>query len=87
MKAVTIIALALLVTPAFAADKTPPAPTCGKTIEECQKQVDDLANRLAQTTLSFQAERQQRISNQTALGDQATQAFVAQQQAAAAPKK
>ena len=46
--------------------------------------VQDLNNCLARMRLSFQAERQQRINNQTALRDQAVQAFVAQQ---ATPKR
>lgn len=91
MKTFFVLTACLLSTAAFAADPAPKpaAPTCGKTTEDCQKQVDDLTNRLAQATLSYQAERQQRINALTNAGDQVTQAYVTQQTtaAAAAPKK
>lgn len=89
MKSFLAASFCLIGTVAYAADQAPKpaAPTCGKTAEECQKQVEDLTNRLAQATLKYSFERQQRAQLQISISDHATEDYVAQQSAAAAAKK
>lgn len=76
MKRFVIGALLFMSTPALAAD---PAPTCGKTVEECQKKVDELNVQLKQATLAYNAVRQQRDSAQQSLADSLVNTYVQQQ--------
>ena len=93
MKRIVIAFIILGCAPAFAADLVSPlpktVPTCGKTVEECQKQVDTLTDQLAKITLAYQAVRNQRINAQSAKDDADVNAYVQQQAAVAAsqPKK
>jgi hypothetical protein len=66
---------------AWAAEKEAPKPTCGKTLEECQKAVDDLTGKLGQMTLAYQGARQQRMEAKAAPDDAALQTYVTQQSA------
>ena len=93
MKIITLVLFLAGSAPALAATATPPPapiqPTCGKTAEECQKQVDMLTDQLAKITLAYQAVRNQRINAQSAKDDADVNAYVQQQAAVAAspPKK
>lgn len=60
----------------------PPAPTCGKTVAECQKAMDGLNDQLADLRLAYGAIRQQRDSAQQQLNDAVINNAIQQQQVA-----
>jgi len=86
MKKYIVIACMLLSTSAFAAE--PAKPTCGKSVEDCQKVVDDLTGKLGEMTLLYQGASAQRDANASAVAKQAADAnlatWVNQQKAAIA---
>lgn len=70
-------------------EEAKPAPkavtiTCGKTLEDCQKQVDDLTAKLGEMTLTAQGAIQQRDANASSVANTQLQQFVQQQKAAIA---
>lgn len=80
MKRIIVALLLLSSVSAFAETaKETPKPTCGKTVEDCQKVVDSLTAQVAQTTLAYQAVRTQRDQVQANLSDQQVTAYIAQQ--------
>lgn len=82
-----ILPLLLLAMPAFAAEPVkPPAPTCGKTVEECQKVVDGLTNDKADLQMAYGIVRQQRDAAQQQLNDTPVNTAIQQQQTARQPK-
>lgn len=86
MKRIAFAFLILSASVAFAADKTPAAPTCGKTADECEKKVVDLQSQLQRMTTTAQGYRQLLATAQATNADSQIAAFV-QQQTAVAEKK
>lgn len=80
MKAFIVIVLAMGLSAANAAEPVK-APTCGKTVDECQKIVDDLTAKLTDETSAFTGARAQRDNLQQSILDKDVQAFVSQQRA------
>lgn len=67
---------------AFAADeaKTAPKPSCGKTVEECQKALEIAEKKVLDLTTALQGAIQQRNMAAPAVLDAQLQAYVTQQE-------
>lgn len=81
----TIAALLLFAAiPALAAEDAKPAPTCGKTVEECQKAWDADEQKIRELNFAVQGATQQRDVATKGAADAQLQAWVSAQ---SAPKK
>lgn len=80
MKLINIVCLSiLLATPAVAEDKavaTIKTPTCGKTVEDCQKVIDSQVTQIKQLTTAYQGATQQRNQSEINLLDTQLQAYI-----------
>lgn len=75
MKLINIVCLSvLLATPALAEDKK--TPTCGKTVEDCQKVIDSQVTQIKQLTTAYQGATQQRNQSEINLLDTQLQAYI-----------
>lgn len=88
MKRFILPLLLLTAIPAFTAEAPKPAaPTCGKTVDECQKAVDGLNDQIADLRLAYGSVRQQRDAAQQQLNDAPINTAIQQQQADRAKTK
>jgi len=76
MKRIALTLFLLASTSAFAEDAKP-KPTCGKSVEDCQKVVDDLTGKLGEMTLAYQGASAQRDANANAAAKSAADANLA----------
>ena len=88
-----VLLVACSISPTFAADSTkadkpvaPDKPSCGATVADCQKKVDDLTAQLKQAVAATNGARQQRDQLAQTLADSQLQVYINKQTAPVADK-